>query len=110
MAQGDNHQFIPYRLPIVRDSNPKRIYVEYYVLHPVEKRLKRKIIKSNFYPTKRENVRQANMIASNLAIRLKNGYNPYLEDNNKHKYTRLTDALHKAISYKASEGLDVKTI
>lgn len=81
----------------------KSWYISYYVKNPTSDDLERKRIKFNRIKSISERRRQARYVVAEINVKLKQGWNPFLEAEAPRAFTKLTDAFGNWLRIKKKE-------
>jgi len=81
--------------PAILRKNAARWYVEYYVLHPIDLKMVRKIIKINAIKPVQERRKYGTYLVDEINQKLYSGWNPFFEDHNNLLFTPLNAAIDK---------------
>lgn len=87
-----------YSLPVIHDTTKSKIYVDFYAIDPAtnEKRRKKMFVSA---PTKREAKKRAQELASTITAKLREGWNPWVNESNGRNYALITDVLDRYQDY-----------
>lgn len=87
-------------IPAVYRENKHKSYVEYYVIHPSDNKLRRKQIRVDRIKSAREKKKFAKRLAQKINLDLSEGWNPFLEQEMPRALHRFSDALKEFLSDK----------